>query len=109
MGTPPVVLSRARAAPPHGMIWAALSAMEAFVIGASCRAVADCLMYPTRVLKVRAQGEGHKNKTLGAIVKNEGVGALYKGLVPTAARQVPLNMVRFISVEAMKKLLANVD
>ena len=50
--------------------------------------------------------------TMDCIVKtarSEGVGALYKGLVPTAARQVPLNMVRFISVEFMKKLLANVD
>ena len=40
--------------------------------------------------------------------RSEGGGAVLR-LVPTAARQVPLNMVRFISVEAMKKLLANVD
>ena len=41
--------------------------------------------------------------------EERGGGGAVQGLVPTAARQVPLNMVRFISVEAMKKLLANVD
>ena len=33
----------------------------------------------------------------------------YKGLIPTTARQVPLNMVRFISVEWCKKALAGFD
>jgi len=37
-------------------------------------------------------------------VRSEGVGALYKGLVPTTARQVPLNVVRFVSVEYFKKV-----
>jgi solute carrier family 25 oxoglutarate transporter 11 len=32
-----------------------------------------------------------------------------KGLIPTTARQVPLNVVRFVSVEWCKKMLTNVD
>ena len=50
--------------------------------------------------------------TLDCIVKtarHEGIGALYKGLIPTTARQVPLNVVRFVSVEWFKKVLTNVD
>jgi solute carrier family 25 (mitochondrial oxoglutarate transporter), member 11 len=35
--------------------------------------------------------------------RTEGVTALYKGLVPTTARQVPLNVVRFVSVEYFRK------
>ena len=42
-------------------------------------------------------------------VRHEGIGAVYKGLIPTTARQVPLNMVRFISVEWCKKALAGFD
>jgi len=63
-------------------------------------------------MKPDAEGRMPYTGTMDCIVKtarSEGLGALYKGLIPTAARQVPLNMVRFISVEAMKKLLANVD
>ena len=41
-------------------------------------------------------------------VRHEGLGAVYKGLIPTTARQVPLNMVRFIPVEWCR-VLANVD
>jgi len=42
-------------------------------------------------------------------VRHEGIGAVYKGLIPTTARQVPLNMVRFISVEWVKKILTGFD
>ena len=35
--------------------------------------------------------------------RSEGIAALYKGLIPTTARQVPLNVVRFVSVEYFKK------
>jgi len=34
---------------------------------------------------------------------------VYKGLIPTTARQVPLNMVRFVSVEWCKKILSNIE
>jgi len=68
-----------------------LTLAEAFVIGASCRAVADCIAYPSRVLKVRRQGgcsaTGRKiNTDLVSIVKNEGVSALYAGLSVEVAR-----------------------
>lgn len=36
-------------------------------------------MYPARTLKVRHQSDS-ENKTFMDVVKNEGVGALYKGL-----------------------------
>lgn len=42
-------------------------------------------------------------------VRHEGIGAVYKGLIPTTARQVPLNMVRFVSVEWVKKILTGVE
>jgi hypothetical protein len=38
-------------------------------------------------------------------VRREGISAVYKGLVPTTARQVPLNMVRFVSVEYFRRVL----
>ncbi|CEL99671.1 unnamed protein product [Vitrella brassicaformis CCMP3155] len=41
---------------------------------------------------------------LAKTVSGEGVGALYKGLGPTIARQVPLNMLRFMCVEQLRKL-----
>ena len=40
---------------------------------------------------------------LAKTIRAEGVGAVYKGLVPTVARQVPLNIVRFVSVEYFKQ------
>ena len=63
-------------------------------------------------MKPDANGNLPYTGTLDCIVKtvrHEGLGAVYKGLIPTTARQVPLNMVRFISVEWCKKVLANVD
>ena len=41
---------------------------------------------------------------LAKTVRAEGVSAVYKGLVPTVARQVPLNIVRFVSVEYFKQV-----
>ena len=41
---------------------------------------------------------------LAKTVRTEGVSAVYKGLVPTVARQVPLNIVRFVSVEYFKQV-----
>lgn len=38
-------------------------------------------------------------------VKHEGVFALYKGLSATLCRQVPLNIIRFVSLEKLKMLL----
>ena len=56
------------------------------MLGAVCRAIADCIMYPSRVLKVRKQGKGHKNTSLISIIQNEGAGALYSGLSIEVAR-----------------------
>lgn len=63
-------------------------------------------------MKPDEQGKMPYAGTLDCIVKtvrHEGIGAIYKGLIPTTARQVPLNVVRFVSVEWFKKVLANVD
>ena len=48
-----------------------------------------------------------ENPTFHAIIKTaseEGVLALMKGLGPTVARQVPLNLVRFMTVEQLRKI-----
>lgn len=39
----------------------------------------------------------------------EGVLALYKGLVPTACRQLPLNVVRFVCVEQLRTLFTHLN
>ena len=64
----------------------------------------------SRLMSMKADEHGKMpySGTLDCIaktVRREGVFAVYKGLVPTTARQVPLNMVRFVSVEWMKRLL----
>jgi len=66
----------------------------------------------TRLMNMKANDAGKMpySGTLDCIfktVKAEGPLAVYKGLIPTAARQVPLNVVRFVSVEFIKNLLAS--
>ena len=59
-------------------------------------------------MKANEKGEMPYSGTFDCIaktVRREGVLAVYKGLVPTTARQVPLNVVRFVSVEWMKRAL----
>ena len=68
----------------------------------------------SRLMSMKPDAEGRMPYagTLDCIVKtvrHEGVGAVYKGLIPTTARQVPLNMVRFVSVEWCKKILSNIE
>jgi len=62
-------------------------------------------------MKPGADGKLPYTGTFDCIIKtvqHEGLGSVYKGLGPTAARQVPLNIVRFISVEWCKELLSKV-
>ena len=68
----------------------------------------------SRLMSMKPDAEGRMPYagTLDCVVKtvrHEGVGAVYKGLIPTTARQVPLNMVRFVSVEWCKKILSNIE
>ena len=64
----------------------------------------------SRLMSMKADKNGKMpyNGTLDCIAKTiqrEGFSAVYKGLVPTTARQVPLNVVRFVSVERSYALL----
>ena len=64
----------------------------------------------SRLMSMKADERGQMPYTgtfdcIAKTIRREGPLALYKGLVPTTARQVPLNMVRFVSVEWMKRLL----
>lgn len=64
----------------------------------------------TRLMNMRPDSTGVLPYTglydcLVQTVKNEGVLALWKGLGPTLARQAPLNIVRFMCVEQIKKVL----
>ena len=61
-----------------------------------------------RSMKADEHGKMPYTGTFDCIVKTvrrEGISAVYKGLVPTTARQVPLNMVRFVSVEYFRRVL----
>eukprot|EP00232_Nephroselmis_pyriformis_P026502 CAMPEP_0182853306 /NCGR_PEP_ID=MMETSP0034_2-20130328/633_1 /TAXON_ID=156128 /ORGANISM="Nephroselmis pyriformis, Strain CCMP717" /LENGTH=273 /DNA_ID=CAMNT_0024984069 /DNA_START=79 /DNA_END=900 /DNA_ORIENTATION=- len=65
----------------------------------------------TRLMNMKALPDGtlpYKGSLDCAVqtARQEGVMALYKGLVPTMARQAPLNAVRFVVVEQMRKILA---
>ena len=64
----------------------------------------------SRLMSMKADEHGKMPYTgtfdcIAKTVRREGISAVYKGLVPTTARQVPLNMVRFVSVEYFRRVL----
>ncbi|KAK3102769.1 hypothetical protein FSP39_013829, partial [Pinctada imbricata] len=78
---------------------------------ASAEFFADIALCPMEAVKVRIQTQTGWSTTLGEgfprILKEEGIGGFYKGLVPLWARQIPYTMMKFAcferTVEALYK------
>ena len=77
-----------------------------FLVSSACaEVIADTLLCPFEACKVRVQtdveGKFPRSFTAGwsQIMKTEGWGGLYKGLVPLWCRQVPYTMVKFAAFE----------
>ena len=91
-----------------GLVAQTGAAFSAGVVAALTSNPIDLAKSRLMSMKADERGQMPYTGTLDCIAKTmrrEGPLALYKGLVPTTARQVPLNMVRFVSVEWMKRLL----
>jgi len=77
--------------------------------GATAGTVEILVMYPTDVLKTRAQLSSTANKnmfaTLVDIVKNEGIGRLYRGIISPVLAEGPKRAVKFATNEQYKDLL----
>ncbi|KAF2218489.1 mitochondrial carrier domain-containing protein [Elsinoe ampelina] len=76
-------------------------------LGASATAefIADIFLCPFESVKVRMQTSlppfaTNMREALSKVIKQEGIGGLYKGLVPLWGRQVPYTMCKFSSFEA---------
>ena len=71
-----------------------LSAAAGFIIGAIARSVADIISYPVRVPQNIQQSSVHPlrdasfGKIVGSVLKEEGLGGLYKGIVPQLSQGV---------------------
>lgn len=91
----------------NGLVTQTMASFAAGVVAALTSNPID--LAKSRLMSMKADEKTGKMPYAGTFdcliktVRSEGVGALYKGLVPTTARQVPLNVVRFVSVEYFKK------
>ncbi|XP_072756351.1 mitochondrial ornithine transporter 1 isoform X2 [Anoplolepis gracilipes] len=68
------------------------------------------VIFPADVVKSRIQVQNLKTPALIVfkdILRQEGIGALYNGLIPTLIRTVPATATLFITVEYTKKLMYN--
>ena len=71
-----------------------LSAAAGFIIGAIARSVADIISYPVRVPQNIQQSSVHPlrdasfGKIVGSVLKEEGLGGLYKGIIPQLSQGV---------------------
>ena len=76
---------------------------------ASAEFFADILLCPMEACKVRIQTQpGCSSKlavVLPQILKNEGVGGLYKGIAPLWGRQIPYTMMKFACFERTVELI----
>ncbi len=76
---------------------------------ASAEVIADVGLCPFEAVKVRVQTQPGFAKGLvdgfPKIIANEGVGGLYKGLVPLWARQIPYTMMKFATFESTVEAL----
>ena len=91
----------------NGLVTQTMASFAAGVVAALTSNPID--LAKSRLMSMKADEKTGKMPYAGTFdcliktVRSEGLGALYKGLVPTTARQVPLNVVRFVSVEYFKK------
>lgn len=76
---------------------------------ASAEFFADILLCPMEACKVRSQtqpGCSPKLRVVApSIMKNEGLGGFYKGIVPLWSRQIPYTMMKFACFERTVELL----
>jgi hypothetical protein len=83
---------------------ASLSAVEAALGGAAAASTAQALATPLDVARVRiiTSNEGGVLDTIRAIIADEGVPALYAGVVPKVARALCSGAIQFSTYEATK-------
>ena len=87
---------------------AKLTALEAAVGGAAAAASAQALATPLDVARVRiitrgTDGSGNVVDTVRTIAAEEGLGALYSGVVPKVARALASGAIQFSTYEATKE------
>jgi solute carrier family 25 2-oxodicarboxylate transporter 21 len=78
--------------------------------GGSAGFVETCLMHPLDVVKTRFQLQSNFTSIRACftqIVKNEGLLAIYKGILPPLLIEVPKRGSKFFSFEQYKKLLSS--
>jgi hypothetical protein len=84
------------------------SSVQAFIAGAVARSIAATLMSPVAVVKTRAEwakSDSPYARTLSGIrhiVRTDGAGALYSGLLPTLLRDVPFSGVYYMLYSRFK-------
>jgi len=86
---------------------------KTFVAGGTAGIIEILVMYPTDVMKTRAQLSTVKNKNMFAgmmdITRTEGIGALYRGIASPILAEAPKRAVKFATNEKYKELLAKPD
>lgn len=94
-----------------------LSVLTKLACGAAAGTTGQTVAYPLDVVRRRMQMVGWKDATHGGAaysgmldafrqtLRREGVGALYKGLVPNSVKVVPSIAIAFVTYEVMKDLL----
>lgn len=78
--------------------------------GAFARICAALALSPVSVVKTRVEGDfvGQSRSTIStihSIVRNEGVGALYKGILPVLMRDIPYSSLSFVLYVNSKNIL----
>jgi len=85
----------------RGLVWAAASASAEFF--------ADIALCPFEAVKVRIQTQPSYANGLvdgmSRMLREEGMGTLYSGLVPLWARQIPYTVVKFVAFEAIAEAI----
>jgi len=83
------------------------------VAGGTAGIIEILVMYPTDVMKTRAQLSTTVNKNMFAtmydVVKTEGIGALYRGIASPILAEAPKRAVKFATNEKYKEMLAKPD
>jgi solute carrier family 25 protein 39/40 len=86
------------------------------VAGGSARFLASSITAPLEALRTRQAAAGQSAITLGLvgdlqrIIRNEGLGSLYRGWRPTMWRDVPFSAIYWLCIEEMKaNLLTRLD
>jgi len=90
-----------------------LGSTEISLMGAASKLVASLVTYPQQVIRSRLQQRTTKYarkyrttwSTIRITIKREGVGGLYKGIVPNVLRVMPSSAITFLVYEKTMRLL----